>query len=106
MGSGLAGGRVREKPSAISPEIEGGGPQPGAGPGRRLLPAGSPPMRRPPPAAGPRLDPADAQVGLEVVHRAFGAGRVLSAAGSTVTVEFASGTKVLDLTLAPMSAAS
>lgn len=57
-------------------------------------------------APGPRLDPGDAVPGAAVVHRAFGQGRIIAASGKTVEVAFATGTKLLDLSLAPMTLAS
>lgn len=52
--------------------------------------------------AGPRLDVADQQAGVRVVHPVFGAGTIETVTGSDVTIAFDDRVRVLDLSFAPL----
>lgn len=108
----VAVARVSAVPSRSTPT----GPRPafGAQPstapvGRRWgAPAPTPsglfasPTRVSAPAPGPRVDPDQLRPGVSVTHPTFGPGQVLSAAGGTVEVRFASCVKVLSVAHAPL----
>lgn len=53
--------------------------------------------------AGPRLEPGDVVVGTEVFHATFGAGTITSVSGTRISVDFASGPRMLDVRMAPLS---